>query len=46
MILRVFMRYRLDYEMFGYDINTALTIGGHRLASEEELESLPVLRPY
>ena len=46
MILRVFMRYRLDYEMFGYDINTALGIGGHRLASEEELESLPVLRPY
>ena len=45
MLLRVFMRYKMDYEMFGYDINTALGIGGHRLASKRELELLPVLRP-
>ena len=45
MLLRVFMRYRMDYEMFGYDINTALDIGGHRLASQKELELLPVLKP-
>ena len=45
MLLRVFMRYRMDYEMFGYDINTALDIGGHRLASQTEIELLPVLKP-
>ena len=40
MLLRVFMRYRMDYEMFGYDINTALRIGGHKLVKERELELL------
>ena len=29
LLLRVFQRYRLDYEMFGYSINTALRLGGH-----------------
>eukprot|EP00090_Calanus_glacialis_P003538 TRINITY_DN12610_c0_g1_i1.p1 TRINITY_DN12610_c0_g1~~TRINITY_DN12610_c0_g1_i1.p1 ORF type:complete len:443 (-),score=137.58 TRINITY_DN12610_c0_g1_i1:210-1538(-) len=44
MLLRVFMRYRMDYEMFGYDINTSLKLGGHKLASENELELLPDAR--
>ena len=44
MLLRVFLRYRLDYEMFGYDINTSLKLGGHKLASENELELLPDAR--
>ena len=30
LLLRVYQRYRLDYEMFGYNINTALTLGGHQ----------------
>ena len=29
LLLRVYERYRLDYEMFGYDINSALALGGH-----------------
>ena len=29
LLLRVYERYKLDYEMFGYDINTALGLGGH-----------------
>ena len=30
LILRVHDKYSLDYTMFGYDINTALKMGGHR----------------
>ena len=30
LILRVHNKYSLDYNMFGYDINTALRMGGHR----------------
>jgi len=29
LLVRVFQRYRLDYEMFGYNINNALILGGH-----------------
>lgn len=29
LLVRVYERYRLDYEMFGYDINSALVLGGH-----------------
>ena len=29
LLVRVYERYKLDYEMFGYDINTALGLGGH-----------------
>ena len=29
LLLKIYKRYRLDYEMFGYDINSALTLGGH-----------------
>ena len=39
LLLRVYFRYRLDYEMFGYDINTALKLGGHLPVSEEALKS-------
>ena len=30
LLLRIYSRYKLDYEMFGYDINTALRLGGHQ----------------
>ena len=30
LLLRIHERYKLDYEMFGYSINTALKLGGHR----------------
>jgi len=30
LILRVHEKFQLDYKMFGYDINTALKLGGHR----------------
>jgi len=40
MMLRVFMKYRLDYEMFGYDINAALKLGGHKPVTEEALKLL------
>jgi len=29
LLLRIYERYRLDYDMFGYDINTSLKLGGH-----------------
>ena len=30
LILRVHEKFLLDYKMFGYDIDTALKLGGHR----------------
>jgi len=40
LLLRVYFRYRLDYEMFGYDINSALKLGGHdELRPEEDLDA-------
>jgi len=34
LILRVHEKYRLDYQMFGYDINNSLELGGHAMTSE------------
>ena len=30
LILRVHQKFLLDYKMFGYDIDTALKLGGHK----------------
>merc|ERR1711915_797836 len=40
LLLRVFLRYRIDFEMFGYDINSALRMGGHMPLSEMERNKL------
>ena len=36
LLLRVYSKYKIDYEMFGYSINTALAIGGHDLLKDNE----------
>ena len=40
LLLRVWLRYRLDYQMFGYSINTALKLGGHQSVSPAALAHL------
>ena len=35
LILRVHEKFLLDYKMFGYDIDTALKLGGHRPSSAD-----------
>jgi len=44
LLLRVFLRYRLDYEMFGYDINDALKLGGHKALSKDDLKKLETMK--
>ena len=36
LILRVHEKFLLDYKMFGYDIDTALKLGGHRPLSASD----------
>ena len=38
LLLRIYRKYFLDYEMFGYDINTALKLGGHQQISSSNME--------
>ena len=44
LLLRVFLRYRLDYEMFGYDINDSLKLGGHKTLSKNDLKKLELMK--
>ena len=37
LLLRIYRKYFLDYEMFGYDINTALKLGGHQQISSSNM---------
>ena len=38
LLLRIYRKYFLDYEMFGYDINTALKLGGHQQISSSNMD--------
>jgi len=40
LVLRVFRRFRLDFEMFDYNINEVLEKGGHLPITEEELQQI------
>ena len=40
LLLRVFSSFRLDYEMFGYDINKTLTLAGYSPLSHKEYRRL------
>lgn len=40
LLLRVYDRYSLDYEMFGYDINAALSLGGHDPYQGSDIQSI------